>query len=117
RPPHRAVPVEADEHHEGDGAVGCQVVGSSSQAARGLREQPVPPSQVVGDPEGQGEVEEDVGQREVDEVDADGLPHLPALQEDQQSHQVAGQPHAQHQAVDGGHQHELHRVTGHALAR
>ncbi|KFV75042.1 hypothetical protein N307_14625, partial [Dryobates pubescens] len=111
---HRAEPVEADECHEGDGAVGRQVVGSPCQAASGLGEQPVPPSQAGGDPEGQGEVEEDVGQREVDEVDADGLLHLAVLQEDQQGHQVARQPHTQHQAVDGGHQHELHRVVGHA---
>ncbi|EOA97179.1 hypothetical protein Anapl_11570, partial [Anas platyrhynchos] len=73
--------------------------GGPSQAASGLGEQPVAPGQVIGDPEGQGEVEEDVGQREVDEVDADGLPHLAALQEHQQGHQVARQPHAQHQAV------------------
>lgn len=117
RPPHRAQPIHADERHEGDGAVRRQVIGGPGQAARGLRQQPVAPGQVIGDPEGQREVEEDVGQRQVDEVDAGGFAHFAALQEDQQGSQVARQPHAQHQAVHDGQQHELHRVAGHARGR
>uniref|UniRef100_K7FY81 Uncharacterized protein n=1 Tax=Pelodiscus sinensis TaxID=13735 RepID=K7FY81_PELSI len=103
RPPHEAVAIEADEGHEGDGAVGGHVVGHPGQAGDRLGGGPVPPGQVIGDPEGQGE--------EVDEVDADGLPHLAILQEGQQGHQVARQPHTEHHAVHQRHQHKLHWVA------
>lgn len=104
--------VDADEGHEGDGAVGGQVVERPGQPAAQLREDPVAAVEVVVDPQGQHQVEGHVRHAQVDQVDLHGSVHArPSAAEHQQRRQVARQPQEEHGGIDQREEQELRGVA------